>query len=69
MVATGDDAASAPAVTFTFPAIARSPLVVVTVSGAEKRDALARIAAGEDLPAARISAERVLWLADEAAAG
>jgi 6-phosphogluconolactonase len=58
-----------PRLTFTAPAIARSPLVVVTVSGAEKRDALARIRAGEDLPAARISAERVLWLADEAAAG
>ncbi len=55
--------------TFTVPAIARSPLVVVTVSGAEKRDALARIRAGEDLPAARISAKRVLWLADEGAAG
>ena len=46
--------APAPALTFTFPAIARSPLVVVTVSGADKRDAMRRIAHGEDLPAARI---------------
>ena len=30
--------------------------------------ALRRIAAGEDLPAARIAAERVLWLVDPAAA-
>jgi 6-phosphogluconolactonase len=68
VVATGDDAHPQPRVTFTFVAIARSPLVVVTVSGADKRDALRRIAAGEDLPAARIRGEQVLWLVDEAAA-
>jgi 6-phosphogluconolactonase len=53
-----------PRVTFTFPAIARSPLVVVAVSGTEKRDAIARIRAGEDLPAARIRASEVIWLLD-----
>ena len=53
-----------PRVTFTFPAIARSPLVVVAVSGAEKREAIARIRAGEDLPAARIRASEVIWLLD-----
>jgi 6-phosphogluconolactonase len=42
-------------------------LVVVTVAGADKRDALARIRAGEDLPASRIEADRVLWLVDPAA--
>jgi hypothetical protein len=42
----------------------------VTVSGSEKRPAIARIRAGEDLPAARIrGADRVLWLGDEAALG
>jgi len=68
VVATGDDAHPQPRLTFTFPAIEQSPLVVVTVSGAEKRDAMTRIAAGEDLPGARLRAPRLLWLVDEAAA-
>ena len=55
--------------TFTFSAIARASLVVITVEGEEKRDALARVRAGEDLPAARVRAPRVLWLVDPAAAG
>jgi 6-phosphogluconolactonase len=58
-----------PRVTFTFEAIARSRLVVFTVAGASKRDALARVLAGEDLPAARVRAPRVLWLCDGAALG
>ena len=37
--------------------------------GAEKRDAFARVRAGDDLPAARIEADRGLWLVDPAAAG
>ena len=53
-----------PRLTFTFPAIARSPLVVVAVSGAEKREPIARIRAGEDVPAARIRAPEVIWLVD-----
>ena len=68
VIATGDDAHPQPRLTFTFPAIERSPLVVVTVSGAEKRDAMTRIAADEDLPGARLRAPRLLWLVDEAAA-
>jgi 6-phosphogluconolactonase len=55
--------------TFTYPAIARSRTVVFTVAGEGKRDALARIRAGEDLPAARVAADRVIWLVDPAAAG
>jgi 6-phosphogluconolactonase/glucosamine-6-phosphate isomerase/deaminase len=43
--------------------------VVVAVSGAEKRDAIARIRAGEDLPAARIRAPEVIWLVDPDALG
>ncbi|MBX3284330.1 MAG: 6-phosphogluconolactonase [Actinobacteria bacterium] len=54
--------------TLTFAGIARARLVVVTVSGAEKAEALAAVAAGEDLPAARIDADAVVWLVDPAAA-
>lgn len=54
--------------TLTFAGIARAALAVVTVTGEEKAPALAAIAGGADLPAARIASERVVWLVDEAAA-
>jgi 6-phosphogluconolactonase len=54
--------------TLTFAGIARARLALVTVSGEEKAAALARVASGDDLPAARIAADRVVWLVDEAAA-
>ncbi|MCU1498725.1 MAG: 6-phosphogluconolactonase [Acidimicrobiales bacterium] len=54
--------------TLTQAGIARANLVVVTVAGEAKAEALAAIAAGADLPAARISADRVVWLVDHAAA-
>jgi 6-phosphogluconolactonase len=69
VVTAGDVAHPLPRLTFTFPAIARSRLVVVTVAGAEKHEAMERIRAGEDLPGARIRGERVLWLGDRAALG
>ena len=69
VVPTGDDLHPHPRLTFTFPAIALARLAVFTVAGEEKRDALARVKAGDDLPAARVRAERVLWLVDEAANG
>jgi 6-phosphogluconolactonase len=69
VITAGDDAHPRPRLTFTFSAIARARLVVITVAGAEKRDAIERIRAGEDLPAARIRGERVLWLGDRAALG
>jgi 6-phosphogluconolactonase len=69
VVANGDDLHPHPRLTFTFPAIARSPLVVIAVSGEEKREAIARIRAGEDLPGARIRAGEVIWLIDPAAMG
>ena len=69
VVATGDDVHPHPRLTFTFPAINQSPLAVFTVAGEEKRDALARVKAGEDVPAARVAAARVVWLVDEAANG
>jgi 6-phosphogluconolactonase len=67
VVPAGDAAHPHPRLTFTYPAIARGRLVVVTVAGAEKREAIERIRSGENLPAARIRAERVLWLGDRAA--
>ncbi|MGH9152230.1 MAG: 6-phosphogluconolactonase [Acidimicrobiales bacterium] len=54
--------------TLTLSGIARARLAVFTVSGAGKREALQRIADGEDLPAGRVRADRVLWLVDEDAA-
>jgi len=69
VVETGDDLHPQRRLTFTFPAIARAGLAVVTVAGEEKRDAIARIRSGEDLPGARIRARHVLWLGDEAALG
>jgi len=56
-------------ITLTFAALARARLVVFTVSGAAKRDAFARLRAGDDLPAGRVRAERILWLVDHDAAG
>lgn len=69
VVATGDDLHPHPRLTFTFPAIAMAHLAVVTVAGEEKREAFARVKTGDDVPAARVRAERVLWLVDEAANG
>jgi 6-phosphogluconolactonase len=57
-----------PRMTLTFTGIARARLVLVTVAGDGKRDALARVVSGADVPAARIRADRVVWLADTAAA-
>jgi 6-phosphogluconolactonase len=69
VVTTSDDAHHHPRLTFTYPAIARARLVVFTVAGSAKRDALTRIRAGADLPAARVTAERVVWLVDPEALG
>ncbi len=68
VVATGDDRHPHPRLTLTFPAIAAARSVVVTVAGAEKRDALARVRAGDRrAPAARLEAAEVVWLVDAAA--
>jgi 6-phosphogluconolactonase len=67
VVDAGDELHPHPRLTFTFPAIARSMLAVVTVEGEEKREPIRRIRAGEDLPGARIRAGQVLWLGDRAA--
>ncbi len=57
-----------PRLTLTFSGIARSRLVIFTVAGASKRPALQAVADGADLPAARVRAERVVWLVDRDAA-
>jgi 6-phosphogluconolactonase len=75
VVATGDDRHPHPRLTLTFPGLAAARLIVVTVAGAEKRDAFERVGAGDpDLPAARLVVDPVLaaktrWLVDAAAAG
>jgi 6-phosphogluconolactonase len=69
VVATGDDLHPHPRLTLTFPALNQSRLAVFTVAGEGKRDALRRVKAGDDLPAARVAAARVIWLVDEAANG
>jgi 6-phosphogluconolactonase len=69
VVPNGDDLHPHPRLTFTFPAIERCGVAVFTVAGAEKRAALDRVKAGEDVPAARVRAGRVIWLVDPAADG
>jgi len=54
--------------TLTYAGIARARLVVFTVAGEAKREAMEAVYAGEDLPAARVRAGRVLWLVDREAA-
>lgn len=53
--------------TLTLAGIARARLVIFTVSGASKAPAMQAVLAGEDLPATRVRAERILWLVDPAA--
>jgi 6-phosphogluconolactonase len=69
VVTAGDDLHPLPRLTVTYPALARAALVVFTVAGADKRDALAAVRRGDDLPASRVRASRVIWLVDDAAAG
>lgn len=57
-----------PRLTLTFAGIARARRVVVTVEGASKREALQRVRAGDDVPAARADGPAVLWLSDPEAA-
>jgi 6-phosphogluconolactonase len=57
-----------PRLTLTFSGIARSRLVIFTVAGASKRDALRQVMDGADLPAARVTADQVIWLVDREAA-
>jgi 6-phosphogluconolactonase len=56
--------------TLTFPALARSRLVLFLVLGANKAEALGAIARGEDRPSARVRPTdgEVVWITDRAAA-
>jgi 6-phosphogluconolactonase len=55
--------------TLTFAGIARARLVIVTVAGEAKREAMARVLADDGVPAARVDADEVVWLVDREAAG
>lgn len=58
-----------PRMTLTYGGIARARLVVVTVMGEEKHDALRRVCESDPAaPASHIRADKVVWLADHAAA-
>ena len=55
--------------TLTYPALARADQLLWLVTGADKRDALAKLLAGdESIPAGRVLAARSLIMADQAAA-
>jgi 6-phosphogluconolactonase len=59
-----------PRVTLTFPALASTREMLFLVSGEDKRDILARVLAGKDLPAARARSDgELIWLIDRAARG
>jgi 6-phosphogluconolactonase len=59
-----------PRVTLTFPALASADEMLFLVSGEEKREILARVLSGEDLPANRAYCEGdLVWLVDRAARG
>lgn len=54
--------------TLTLPVLSAAKVAMFLVSGGSKRAALRALLAGTDIPAARVTAERVLIIADEAAA-
>lgn len=58
-----------PRISLTVPALTSARHVLFLVTGEGKRAPLARLAAGEDLPAGRVKGPQVAWLLDEAAAG
>lgn len=59
-----------PRVTLTFPVLASTREMLFLVSGKDKREILARVLSGEDLPASRADAQGdLVWLFDRAARG
>jgi 6-phosphogluconolactonase len=69
-VAPVPDAQPEPRITLTLPTLASSGEIAFLVSGANKRDVVARVKRREDMPALRIeSPGRVHWFIDRAAAG
>jgi 6-phosphogluconolactonase len=73
LVMMNDDPSGAnphPRMTLTLGGIARARLVLVTVSGDDKRDAVARVRAGDpSCPGALVRSDHVVWIVDPAAAG
>jgi 6-phosphogluconolactonase len=57
-----------PRLTLTLPVLSASPVAVFLVEGERKREALRLLLIGADIPAARVTAERVVILADPTAA-
>ena len=53
--------------TLTLPVLSAARVALFLVSGQSKREALQRLLAGDDIPATRVRAKRVLIIADEAA--
>ena len=54
--------------TLTYPVLNAAKLAVFLVEGAGKKEPLASLVEGSDIPAARVASERVIVLCDEAAA-
>lgn len=57
-----------PRISLTVPALSAARLGMFLVAGAEKKEALRSLVAGEDTPAARLAPERLVIVADRAAA-
>jgi 6-phosphogluconolactonase len=58
---------SEPRITLTYPALESTRALAFLVSGAHKRDILARVRRGADLPAARLTFPTPNWFVDQAA--
>jgi 6-phosphogluconolactonase len=57
-----------PRLTLTLPILSASPVVMFLVEGERKRESVQRLLTGDDIPAARVASDRVVILADSAAA-
>ncbi len=56
---------SEPRITLTYPALESTRALAFLVAGAHKRDILARVWRGEDLPAARLKYPAPIWFIDQ----
>jgi 6-phosphogluconolactonase len=57
-----------PRLTLTLPVLSAAPVAIFLVEGERKREAVRRLLVGEDVPAARVAAQRVVILAEPGAA-
>jgi 6-phosphogluconolactonase len=57
-----------PRLTLTLPVLSASPVALFLVEGERKREAVRRLLTGDVIPAARVASDRVVILADPAAA-